>query len=271
MSSRRTWQVGPLTAYLLPRAPRSTEISGVARGLGLIHDGRDLTGEGMGIGGVVLRLGGVTYFPLTTRDSLSDDGASRTFELNGVARKMLGPLDVTGPHRFLRESLSPLYLRGGRGALAFRGLMRVRSLLIRTEYRSSERVEVCVVSYRFNGCCIEIRVSRETGRGKLIVANELSGTLFDSLVVGGSRIALGPWVRCPSRTPALLSRTLGICVRFELPEGAEAFAGREVLPPRLDWAGVDLILDEGVLAVTYAVRICSGPSTPALESCSRAT
>jgi hypothetical protein len=254
------WSLGPITAFLLPRGPGSTEISGVVRGLGLCYEGMDITGEGMGIGGVVLRLGGVTFFPMKHIDVMSASGASRTFELNALARKYLGALDVTSLHHSIRGSLSPLYMRGGKGEQFFRALMRLRSLLIRTHYRVYGRIEVCTVDYSFNGDLVELKVSRETGRGRLIVANELAGSLFDILIVGDRCLKLRPWTRCSLRRPVLVSKTLGISLHFDLPDGVEVFAGREVLPPRLNWAGIDLLMDEGFLDVSYRVRISYGPS-----------
>jgi hypothetical protein len=254
------WSLGPIIACLLPRGPRSTEISGVARGLGLCYRGMDITGEGMGIGGVVLRSGDVTFFPMKHTDVMSETEASRTFELNALARKYLGVLDVTPLHRSIRSSLSPFYMRGGKGERFFRALMRLRSLLISTRYRVYGRIEVCTIDYSFNGDVVELKVSRETGRGKLIVANELAGTLFDTLMVGDRCLELRPWTRCPSRRPVLVSKTLGINLHFDLPGGVEVFAGREVLPPRLNWAGIDLLMDEGLLDVSYRVRISCGPS-----------
>jgi hypothetical protein len=254
------WSLGPITVCLLPRGPLSTEISGIARGLGLCYGGMDITGEGMGIGGVVLRSGDVTFFPMKHTDVMSESGASRTFELNALARKYLGALDVTSLHHSIRDSLSPLYMRGGKGEQFFRALMRLRSLLIRTRYRVYGRIEVCTVDYSFNGDVIELKVSRETGRGKLIVANELAGTLFDTLMVGDRCFKLRPWTRCLSRRPVLVSKTLGISLHFDLPDGVEVFAGREVLPPRLNWAGIDLVMDEGLLDLSYRVRISCGPS-----------
>jgi hypothetical protein len=226
------WSLGPITACLLPRGPLSTEISGIARGLGLCYRGMDITGEGMGLGGVVLRLGDVTFFPMEHIDVMSESGASRTFGLNALARKYLGALDVTPLHRSIRTSLSPLYMRGGKG----------------------ERF------YSFNGDVVELKVSRETGRGRLIVANELAGTLFDTLMVDDRCLKLRPWTRCSSRRPVLISKTLGISLHFDLYDGVEVFAGREVLPPRLNWAGIDLVMDEGLLDVSYRVRISYGPS-----------
>ncbi len=216
----------------------------------------------MGIGGVVLRSGDVTFFPMKHADVMFTSRASRTFELNALARKHLGALDVTLLHRNVRDSLSRLYVRGGKGERFFRALMRLRSLLIRTRYRVSGRIEVCTVEYSFNGDIIEVKVSRETGRGRLIVANELAGTFFDTLMVGDRCFKLRPWTRCPSRRPVLVSKTLGMGLHFDLPDVVEVFVGREVLPPRLNWAGVDLVVDEGQLNVSYRVRISCGPSGP---------
>lgn len=249
------WKFGPLEVTLLPTASVGTEIAGVVRGLGLSVAGIDLSGEGMGIGGVVLRVSDVTFFPLSHVDELGESYASRTLKLNGLSRRYLGPIDVTELHRELREFMTPLYLRGVRSRAIFRLLMMARSLLLRTKYVPSLTRDVCKVTYRFDGELLSIEVKRQERTGRLIVANELSGRLFDRMLLGDESVELGPWSRCYSRTPSLASRKLGLTLRFHLPEGIEAYVGREVMLPRLDWAGVDLVLRDGEREIRYAVEI----------------
>ncbi|MCS6788087.1 MAG: hypothetical protein NZ733_02205 [Aigarchaeota archaeon] len=178
-----------------------------------------------------------------------------TFELNGLSRRFIGPLDVTELHRLVREGMSFLYMRGGRAASTFRWLMRMRPHLVRTEYKEVEKIESCSLMYAFKNNTIEVRVLRENRVGKLIVANELSGALFDLLLHDGKPFKLGPWTRCSSRSPVLLSSRLGIYLNFTIPKDVEVFAGREVMPPRLNWAGVDLVMNEGLAETSYSVSV----------------
>ncbi len=241
--------------YLLEPAGGGLEVAGVARGVGLRFFERDITGEGLGLGGVVLRLGRVTYFPLSSKDSFREDGFSRVFYLDGVSRRYLGPLDVTEVHRFVRDRLAPQYQSGTPLASLFRHLMSLRGLLVRTRYVAVDTRETAHSSFT---CCsgeICVRVERERGCGKMIVANELSGRFFDYAVIGGSRVAPPPWMRSPERSPTLGSSLLKLELSIEVPPGVEAFIGREVQPPRLDWAGIDLVMEEGVKELSYRVLL----------------
>ncbi len=231
------------------------ELAGVARGLGLRFLGRDITGEGMGLGGVVLRIGRVTYFPLTTIDALHDAGFSRVYLLNGVSRRYLGPIDVTEIHRAVRDLLATHYQSEAPLAPLFRRLMRLRGLLIRTRYRSVGPRETVRATFSLGAGEILIRVARKGDVGRLIVANELSGRLFDYAVAGGRRFSPPPWLTLSDKSPVLGSSLLKLELRFEIPPGVEVFVGREVDPPRLDWAGIDLVVWEGVRELSYRVLI----------------
>lgn len=231
------------------------EISGVVRGLGLRYSGLDINGEGMGIGGVVLRHGGKTYFPLTSSDSFHPNSVIRRLRLNGLSRRYLGPFDVTEAHRYIREKLTPMYVGGGSFSPLFEFLMKVRSRLLKTRYVMCETIESCEVRYAFSKNSIQVKVKRENGRGRLIVANEFSGELFDTILLDGEYLRPGPWTRINHTTPILSSTKLGLGIQFILPDGTEVFAGREVQLPRLNWAGVDIALEEGETDVSYEVRV----------------
>jgi hypothetical protein len=241
--------------FLLDPAGMGMELAGVARGLGLRFLGEDITGEGLGLGGVVLRVGRVTYFPLSSKDSLHEEGFSRVFLLNGVSRRYLGPLDITELHRFVRDRLAPHYQSGSPLAPLFHHLMRLRGLLLRTRYVAVDTRETAQATFTCRADEIRIRVRRERGCGKMIVANELSGRFFDYAVIGGRRVALPPWMRSPERRPTLGSSLLKLELSLEVPPEVEAFIGREVQPPRLDWAGIDLVMEEGVKEISYRVLL----------------
>ncbi|MEM1956233.1 MAG: hypothetical protein QXX49_00055 [Candidatus Caldarchaeum sp.] len=244
-------------AYLLPAGLSGMEIHGVVRGLGLKYRGDDITGEGMGVGGVVLRLRGATRFPMKSYDSCGDGVAARRFILNGLSRRFLGPFDVTRAHRHVREKLSPTYVEGGSLSPLFENLIKLRTRMLKTKYVVAETAEVCEVRYRFSENSIEVDVSRERGCGTLVVANEMSGELFDKLLVDGHAIRMKPWTRLHTESPALYSTKLGVKLALCFDGQLELYAGREVHPPRLNWAGVDLILHDGEMDAHYTVKLAS--------------
>ncbi|MEM4334844.1 MAG: hypothetical protein QXX19_03765 [Candidatus Caldarchaeum sp.] len=244
-------------ASFLPAGLSGMEIQGVVRGMGLRYRGDDITGEGMGVGGVVVRLRGVTHFPMKSEDIYGDGMAARRFFLNGLSRRFLGPIDVTRAHRYVREKLSPKYVEGSSSSLLFEKLIRLRTKLLKTRYMVSETAEVCGVRYRFSENSIQVDVARERGRGTLVVANEVSGELFDTLLVDGHAIRMKPWTRLHTESPALYSTKLGVKLALCFDGQLELYAGREVHPPRLNWAGVDLILHDGEMDAHYTVKLAS--------------
>ncbi len=231
------------------------EISGIWRGLGLRLGSLDLVGEGVGIGGLVARKGGVTYFPLHCTDNASGDTLSRLFQLNGVSKKYIGPLDVTMLHRTLRDYLAPHYLAGSNLSKLFRLLMILRGQLVKTRYRRVDSIGSVEVRYRFLDDYILVSLTRVEGSCGIIVANEFSGRIFDRMVIHGRMIVPPPWARCHSNRVTLISSFLPAAITVELPPGYEVYVGREVLPPRLDWAGVDIFMPEESKNISYKITV----------------
>ncbi len=250
---------GGVYAYLLPRGGDRMEIAGVSRGLGLRLGNLDLAGEGVGIGGVVARRRGVTYFPLHHTDKIVGDTVSRLYQLNGISKKYVGALDVTMLHRAIRDVLAPHYQAGSPLSSLFKLLMVLRGRLVKTRYTRVDSVGSVEVCYRFAGNHILLSVSRVDGAGKLIIANEFSGKLFDTVVVQGKTLQPPPWARCRSNRLTLFSKVLQVAVTVELPQGYEAYIGREVLPPRLDWAGVDILMPEESINLSYKIIVSREP------------
>jgi len=228
------------------------EIWGVKRGLGVAVGDVEIVGEGMGIGGVVA-LRGDTYFALDSED-LNDDGRiERRLLLNGSLEKYIGNVKIDRLYKPIWTSLSPLYVSSSFFRPLFKYLMYARNLLIRTVPKRRVPIGHVELSYRPKEDGVDVK-ARWSLDGQVIIANELSGRLFDELRVDGSRVKLGPWIELRGSEAELRSRRLRLSMIIERVKNAALFCGREVIGRRLDWAGFSYIPTLGTRNLEYSVR-----------------
>src|SRR3972149_4396258 len=124
------------------------EIDGVARGLGVCHEGRCIVGEGMGIGAPLALLNGRAIFPLDVENFQSGDRLTRRFHLNGLSKKYVGNAPVDVPYKRIRSQLAPLYLKSSRFRPFFKYLMTVRSLIgVKSKYRKIRSIGYVDIAY----------------------------------------------------------------------------------------------------------------------------
>jgi hypothetical protein len=231
------------------------EIHGVVRGLNPVLGRLMLIGEGMGVGGVIGVLGRRAVFPLEA-ETYRVEKVTRIFKLNGISVKHIANTSIDGPYKFFRTLLAPLYLRSSFFRPAYTLLMAARSLSgVRSRYVRVRTFGKVVVEYLLNGCEFSIRVRRDTPSNMdVLVANELSGRLFTKLFVDGVGRKLTPWQEVMGGSAFLYSPRLKLGMEVEIPENVRAYAGREVLGRRLDWAGVSLVMNHELPALQYRVR-----------------
>ncbi len=201
--------------------------SGLARGLLVYAGDKDLVGEGMGIGGVVVRDRTCTYFSRSWTDR-ADTGFERTFLLDtrmawsvrGRSSSLLARGIESGVGAYMRlPALQPLLLRP---------VPRLqRALKIESRFEASPPAGWVTVACAVTGTCIDVRaeVHPPVRPGSTVcLLNELSGEWFDAAVRGG---AVGPpppgWEAIdPADPPALYDTVHGL--RF-------AISGASVSPP----------------------------------------
>ncbi len=231
------------------------EIHGVVRGLNPVLGKLVLTGEGMGVGGVIGILGRRAVFPLEA-ETYRAETVTRIFKLNGISVKHIANTPIDGPYKYFRTLFTPLYHHSSFFRPIYTFFMAARSLSgVRSRYVHVRTFGKVVVTYLLNGCEFLIRVRCETpGNMDVLVANELSGRLFTKLFVDGVERKLTPWLEVMGGSVFLYSPRLKLGMEVEIPENVKAYAGREVLGRRLDWAGVSLVMNHGLTALQYRVR-----------------
>jgi len=242
----------PLTLDI-PKSDPSHEIHGIQRGLSLRYRGVDLIGEGVGIGGVIGVASKKAIFPLRAELIYRADGElSKTFYLNGVSVKFIGPFLVEKPYKALKAILSRPYLASRYYRPAYLLMMAARTFLgVRSRYVKIGDLGTVTVHYRFDGGSVLVEALASIPKGlKLFYANELSGRLFTILRVGGRLTKFTPWMEVSDEV-TLIAPKLNLSMTLHPVSHCRMFVGREILGKRLDWAGVSYQTSK--TNITYSV------------------
>lgn len=236
------------------RGGAGQEIWGVERGLGLALRGVDIVGEGMGIGGVVALNRGDTYFALDSQERKDDRSIEKRLYLNCIFEKHLGGINVDRLYRPVWATLSPIYISSSLFRPLYNYLMYARTLLIKQVQKRCMPIGHVELRYRVGRDTIDVQ-ARWSLEGQVIVANELSGRLFDELIVDGTEVRLRPWMELRCKEAELRSRRIGLSMVVRGIGEAALFCGREVIGRRLDWAGFSYLPLPGVRSIEYSVRL----------------
>jgi hypothetical protein len=231
------------------------EINGVSRGVGVIFNGVNLVGEGMGIGGVIGLVGRKAVFPLHSKTRWWNGALVEKYhELNGISLKYLGPFMAEKPYKSLRTILSPIYIRHRGFRPIYSLLMAGRTVIgLRSRYMKIKPLASVRSRYILEDSCIRVEIHVERPKGlSILVANELSGRLFTTMDVNGRTTSIPPWIEVSGRI-CFHSPQLGLAVSLEPVDGCRMFAGREVLGKRLDWAGLSYQMPHELKSIRYRV------------------
>ena len=248
------------------------------KGFRLLHDGRDLTEEGVGFGVPILKRGAQTIFPGAVKLAERRDGPCRvvtaTFEMNLVERlagtRSRGP--TSGSFYALRDLLAALHRR----LPALRGLLTAVSNSARhmfgweTTFEETDTCAALAVTFRLDGDDAPLRVAVDTAGlpegdiTEVVVMNELGARHFDLyLDSAGARLrgrAIGTWNEVSARRATFAGTASRVAFSVSQVDGAKLYRGREVVGSRLAWSGFGYSLRPPVKnGFAYTVRIERAP------------
>ena len=151
---------------------------GLARGLLVYHDGTNLAGEGMGIGGVALKVGDGTCFSRSWTDCDQEGVFRRTFSLDTMLVWGIGGRPSYLLSRLIESCVRAYthysWLQGNYFGL----LLRLRAMLgIRPLFIPIPSLGTITIAYRVNGRQVEVHVSGTLQAGpddRFCILNELS-------------------------------------------------------------------------------------------------
>ena len=191
----------------------------LAKGLTM---GAGATGEGMGFGVPIVRYpDGWVYSRTSTTVDVSTTSWTRTFQLDEIGG------DAAHRYQFV-----PV---GSRGAIE--------------------------VTYTVDASGVAIKVRPlwlAPGWSQIAVLNEQSAA-FDNLAAEGvparTGADFGNWIPLHGAWARLRSQAVGIEWSLPSVDGAQMYAGRELIAPDFDWAGIDYLFGSPFAGTTYHINI----------------
>jgi hypothetical protein len=230
--------------------------AGLARGLVVLHDGDDITGEGMGIGAVAARTGGFTYFGVPTCTRIVGRRVAKHFRIDrrlvwtlwGRPSMLLTRLGARSTGAFMSRPLLQRTLMHVRILAFVKRLLGLGIALEQVPPVASARVLYAIDG---RGVRVAARLAASSHATTVFyVMNELSADAFGAAVKAGRRVRVpsswepldpagdSPSFCCEARalrfTFGGAQATPGVPVR--------SFWGREHAPG-INWAGFELELE----------------------------
>jgi len=243
------------------------------KGFVLLHDGKDLSEEAVGFGVPILKRGLQTIFPgevdLYLHGGSAQTKVSARYHLSLEERiERNGSGSVNSPLVYASKNSLAAVIR----QIPFmRKLLTNTSNLLRshlsleTTYEASEFSTYVVLTYTIDDTNGRIKVELVGGDfipgsiSEVIIMNEMGAHHFDQyqdsdgVTQRGDEI--GCWDAVAADEAAFIDETHK--VSFSLPQvrGARLYRGRELIEPRLAWAGFGYSFPPGLKPFSYEVTI----------------
>jgi glycosyl transferase family 2 len=219
-----TQSIYPGVSAVVTPIPASGKTAPLAKGLTLRVDGVDIAGEGMGFGAPIVHYAdGWVYSRTATTTDMSIDGTAiwrRTFALNEIGGD--------AAHRYAFFPITP------------RGIVEV------------------TYTVASGGVSIAVRVlDLAPGYIEVGILNEQSAAFDDFAEPGHTYMGrdFGRWVPAAGAYARLRSGTLRLEWSVAPLPNAQLHAGRELVPPDFDWAGLDYIFPAPFREVSYRINV----------------
>jgi hypothetical protein len=252
--------------------PDNLEISGIHKGLVLVHRGREVVGEGAGIGVPVVKYSDKTFFPGTAEvsiSSVSDEDPpviTKTFVLDTVSKKRVrdGSYFNDRLYHAIHRMFTRLYIPNKPLRPLFDKLMELRGAVgIHTEFvKTAPRGRVSVTyELRPDGIDVEVdllSLDRE-GCEEIVILNEQGSTFFtlyrDSAGLEFVGRDIGPWDEVRADRASLSFGDLSLTYILRRAKGVSLYRGWEQVEGRLAWAGLNYSLSPELPSFSFRIQL----------------
>jgi len=238
--------------------------SGLQKGLILFDGDNSLCGEGVGFGVPAVEYSDQTLFSTTGSIRSSGERLCKMFQIDALQRKTWKKKHPINNRAYdtLQSVLAKTYRANKQTRRHLNYLIRLQSQLgislshLRTESRGFVRIE-----HRLSGNEILIKVDSSGLINKnfrrLLVFNEQSAD-FDMYEDDSGMLhkdGIGVWEQIDSRQASFRNSKSNVAFSVDNIQGTELYRGRELLKPRMDWAGFCYSIPPSLEHFEYAVRI----------------
>lgn len=247
--------------------PHHQLIASLQKGLILVSNGKELAGEGIGLGVPALRYTGRTYFPGSSKVELKQarnhTTAIKTFTLNLTSERALRNVNLeTEVIRKIRRRFDKLYRDYGHSRLLMIEDM-LRKAGVRRNFVQVKPVGSATVKYNIDLSRIGIRVDfkpfHESNVEKIYILNEGSSQRFRKYYDSKGTVLfdnnIGAWETVNAEWACIYSTEDKVGFRLWKSEEATLHRGREFLNGILDWVGLDYEAVHGNLSFEYDIEL----------------
>lgn len=251
--------------------PSKGKIADIQKGLFIVYDGLQRTGEGTGFGVPVVKYVDETYFPGSSKVYTLQKQDSTTivkiYAMNTVRRKKLGRIYVRnrvirGVHRRIADAfqetkhLRPLFLTILSQRLGLHG-----------NFVKTEAIGQIIITYPVSHRGL-VKVKADFGPiqkrklQKFFLLNEQGSTFFrkyhdsNGTVLFDSRI--GTWERVDAGWASISAPKNNVGFRLWKVKGSTLRRGREFLECYLDWIGLEYEIDPNTTEFEYEIEVLGG-------------
>jgi len=245
----------------------------IQKGLVLVHENKDLSEEGIGLGVPVLKFGHETIFPgnacVSTKKNGDTSEVKIDYDMNLVERMVVKSSRRIESEAFykIKECFSWLH----RKYPQLRGILVRSSNSLRANFDIENRFEkiastgianvVNTINTKNGTIHVGVDLSNEDKEGctEVNIMNELGANHFDSyhdsngIFLKGD--AIGTWDEIFADEASFIDSCDNVAFTLNAIKGSRMFRGRELVEGRLAWSGLAYRLPGDIINFSYDIRI----------------
>jgi len=237
---------------------------GLQKGLVMFVEAHSVCGEGTGFGVPAVEYSSEVLFSTTASIEFRDDELVKTYSIDAVQSKTWKDKFTIDSkiYRVVQNELANLYRTRAKLRPTLTHIMRIQSLMgIKLSNKKVKSKGLVEVGYRLSNNVVMIRIdsSRLVDRDfkRLLVFNEQSADfdLYRDDLVSLRGESIGVWEEVDSQRVSLMNEKMKVTFSIEKISGAKMYRGRELLKPRLDWAGFCYLIPPSMEHVSYVIQV----------------
>lgn len=243
--------------------PAQGDSSSLQKGLVMFHKARPLCGEGVGFGVPAVEYSDQVLFSTSANAQATKGELIKNFWIDAMPRITWTKFTIdSSPYLVLQRLLDNMYQTDRKSRLLLTYMMKLQPLLgVKLSFQKIARRGFVEVKYSLSGRDISITVDSAKLSDKkfkrLLVFSEQSAsfdTYKDNLRTL-RKTGIGVWEEVKSRRASLTNEESNVTFCVEDICGTKLYRGRELLKPRLDWAGFCYSIPSHQQRFSYTIRI----------------
>ena len=243
--------------------PAQGDSSSLQKGLVMFHKARSLCGEGVGFGVPAVEYSDQVLFSTSANVRATNGELIKNFWIDAKPRITWTKFTIdSSPYLILQRRLDNMYRTDRKSRLLLTYMMKLQPLLgVKLSFQKIARRGFVEVKYSLSGRDVSVRVDSaklsDRKFKRLLVFSEQSAsfdTYKDNLGTLRNR-DIGVWEEVKSRRVCLTNEESNVTFCVEDICGTKLYRGRELLKPRLDWAGFCYSIPAHQQCFSYTIRI----------------